>query len=127
MRRKRPAEMPFGRWTDPACRSSPPGRYGIESVPFSIADYIVTTVPGTMLVVPTGQLENPTRGMTSQTSDLYDRNIGLPGMCWASGPPIPVSTLSDVDLLSIEWSRVRQKPNLGNCVDLGQRNACSDF
>jgi hypothetical protein len=30
-------------------------------------------------------------------------------------------------MLSIEWSRVRQKPNLSNCIDLGQRNACSDF
>jgi filamentous hemagglutinin family protein len=64
---------------------------------------------------------------TPETSFLYDRNLGLPAMCAATGPAMLDRATQGVDILSLEWSRVRQRPNLSNCVDLGERNGCSDF
>lgn len=106
---------------------SPPGEYPIRVDPFVLSNYTITTVPGTMRVLPPAQLENPTRAMASETSDLYGRNIGLPTMCFAPGVAVFERTALQTDTLSIEWSRVRQKPNLGNCVGIDQTNACSDF
>jgi hypothetical protein len=106
---------------------SPPGEYPIEVAPFTLANYSIRTVPGTMRVLPTPLLENPTRAMASETSDLYGRNMGLPTMCFAPGVAVVERGALQADTLSIEWSRVRQKPNLGNCVGVDQTNACSDF
>ena len=64
---------------------------------------------------------------TPETSFVYDRNLGLPPMCAATGPALLDKATQGVNILSLEWSRVRQRPNLSNCVDLGERNGCSDF
>jgi hypothetical protein len=48
-------------------------------------------------------------------------------MCASTGPALLDRASQGVDILSLEWSRVRQRPNLSNCVDLGERNGCSDF
>ncbi|HMV54151.1 MAG TPA: hypothetical protein PLV48_07410 [Rhodocyclaceae bacterium] len=64
---------------------------------------------------------------TPETSFLYDRNLGLPMMCSSTGPVALDRGEQGIDILSLEWSRVRQRPNLSNCVDLAERNGCSDF
>ena len=106
---------------------SPPGAYPILVDPFVLSNYSISYVPGTMLVLAGVQLENPTRAMASETSDLYERNFGLPPMCFAGGTSVMERGPLAVDILSIEWSRVRQKPNIANCVGVGQSDACDSF
>jgi hypothetical protein len=57
---------------------------------------------------------------------VYDRNFGIVGLCpatdLASG-----SRDKDGDTLAREWSRVRSRPNLANCVATKQKNSCGDF
>jgi hypothetical protein len=113
-----------------ATPSSPPGAYPITlSAPLaSPAGYRVAFTPGTLSVLGSSVPENPEREIALQSTDVYGRNLGLPALCSATGPDwFERAAQASTDLLSIEWSRVRQKPNLSNCLDLGQRNGCSDF
>jgi hypothetical protein len=106
---------------------SPAGAYLIDPGALILDNYSVTLVSGTLIVVGNGGFERPMREIRSQSTDLYERNQGLPAMCTASDASVLERAVQGSDLLSIEWSRVRQKPNLSNCLDLGQRNGCSDF
>jgi hypothetical protein len=112
--------------------SSPVGRYPIDaSSPFSSpVGYRIEFLPGTLTVIRPGGLDDETGGVlrtTPETSFLYDRNLGLPAMCVATGPVIADGATQGSDILSLEWSRVRQRPNLSNCVDVAEQNGCSDF
>ena len=57
----------------------------------------------------------------------YDRNLGPAPMCFATGPLDGDRTQQGDDLLAREWSRVRSRPNLTNCVDTTRKNGCGDF
>ena len=106
---------------------SPAGLYSIDVAPFSLANYTVTALSGTLTVAANGAQSRQLREVIWQSTDLYGRNQGLPAMCMALDASIFDEADPGSDVLSIEWSRLRQKPNLSNCVDLAQRNDCSDF
>jgi filamentous hemagglutinin family protein len=117
-----------GSLTTTATQFSPIGLYPItEATPYSSpVGYIVTFAPGLLGVqsIP-DQGEKKTPGLDG--TYLYDRNIGLPHMCVATGPLAIQTATQGADLLDVEWSRVRQKPNVTNCIALGERNTCDSF
>lgn len=121
------AEAAGFRLTTPAQTLSPPGAYPIVAGRFEMPNYAIDFNPGTMKVVPPGQLENPTRAMASESSDVYERNFGLPPMCFAGTASILDRAPLAADALSIEWSRVRQKPNVASCIGLDRPNQCDSF
>lgn len=115
-----------------AALSTPPGRYAIDGEGLTARNYRFEQAPGnaTALTITAVNLdgeENNVLRPTTETTYLYDRNLGLPAMCVATGPLMGAMSAQGADILSIEWSRVRLKPNLSNCVDVDERNGCSDF
>ena len=49
-------------------------------------------------------------------------------MCVPDSPlDVEVASRSVADLLAVEWSRLRTRPNISNCFDSGRKNACGDF
>jgi hypothetical protein len=48
-------------------------------------------------------------------------------MCVATGPLMAEGGGQGMDLLDLEWSRVRLKPNVTNCIALSERNTCQSF
>jgi hypothetical protein len=48
-------------------------------------------------------------------------------MCLGTGPLLVSAAVDTPDRLDREWSRVRQLPNLTNCVEVGERHGCQDF
>lgn len=115
-----------------ATLSTPPGRYAIDGGGLSARNYDFQQAPdnATALTINTVDLdgeENNVLRPSTETTYLYDRNLGLPAMCIATGPLMAAMATQGADILSIEWSRVRLRPNLSNCVDVGERNGCSDF
>lgn len=117
-----------GSLTTTATLLSPIGVYPItEATPYSSpVGYIVTFSPGRL-----GVLNIPDYGEKKvpglDGTYLYDRNIGVPHMCVATGPLAIQTAMQGADLLDVEWSRVRQKPNVTNCIALGERNTCDSF
>lgn len=57
----------------------------------------------------------------------FDRNINPAPICLAGDSLEGERSESGVDLLAQEWSRVRSRPNLTNCVDSERKNSCGDF
>jgi hypothetical protein len=128
-----------------AAAAAPPGRYAINGSGLDAANYVFSQAPGNasaLTVLPTGpsaqllalMAEVPammpavSRDSSYEASSVYGKNFGLPGLCLASGPlAAQAGSAGGGDLLAVEWSRVRLRPNLSNCLDLGQRNGCQDF
>jgi len=117
-----------------ATSASPVGSYPIDGAFSSPAGYIVKVVPGQLNVVQP-QLINfaliqvPAVDVVRDlpTTWLYDRNIGPAPICLATGPLAGDPAQQGADVLAREWSRVRSRPNLTNCVDTERRNGCADF
>lgn len=112
--------------------NAPPGRYAIDGSGLSAANYYFEQAPGNataLAVTPvnTGNEENSILRPIDESSYIYDRNFGLPPMCFATGPLSSALRTQGGDLLALEWSRVRSRPNLSNCVEVDERNACADF
>jgi hypothetical protein len=125
-------------FTTPATVMSPPGSYATTGVGLSAPNYVFvqsainekgltvlppqTTGGGVPPVV--GQPRNP----ETEPTYLYDRNFAPVGMCMALGPlASPTGVAGIADLLEIEWSRVRMRPNLSNCLGVSDRDFCRDF
>lgn len=110
-----------------ALRVSPPGFYPITGSFTSAEGYRVTVVPGQLQV--TSALNVPQVDVLRElpTTYLYDRNIGQAPICFATGPLDGDRASQGGDVLAREWSRVRSRPNLLNCVDTERRNGCADF
>ena len=111
---------------------SPAGRYPITGSFTSAAGYAVDVVPGTLTV--TANLRRPdfpsadlVRELPNTNTYTFDRNLGAPPICFATGPLEGDRAQQGGDLLAREWSRVRSRPNLLNCVDTEKRNGCADF
>jgi hypothetical protein len=92
----------------------------------------VDVVPGTLTV--TASLRRPdspgadlVRELPNTNTYTFDRNLGAPPICFATGPLEGERAQQDGDLLAREWSRVRSRPNLTSCVATDRKNGCADF
>ncbi|MFS2101496.1 filamentous hemagglutinin N-terminal domain-containing protein [Variovorax sp. Varisp85] len=117
----------FGVPGSPATRSSPPGFYPINGSFTSAEGYAVRVVPGQLQVSGFVSLPSVDVVRDQPTTWLYDRNIGQAPICLATGPLDGDRAQQGADVLAREWSRVRSRPNLLNCVDTEKRNGCADF
>ncbi|MFS2168168.1 MBG domain-containing protein, partial [Variovorax sp. Varisp62] len=117
----------FGVPGSPATRSSPPGFYPIDGSFTSAEGYAVRVVPGQLQVSGFVSLPSVDVVRDQPTTWLYDRNIGQAPICLATGPLDGDRAQQGADVLAREWSRVRSRPNLLNCVDTEKRNGCADF
>ncbi|KLN57208.1 filamentous hemagglutinin N-terminal domain-containing protein [Variovorax paradoxus] len=111
---------------------SPAGRYAITGSFTSAAGYAVDVVPGTLTV--TASLRRPdfpsadlVRELPNTNTYTFDRNIGAPPICFATGPLEGERSQQGDDLLAREWSRVRSRPNLTSCVATERKNGCADY
>jgi hypothetical protein len=114
-----------------ATPNSPAGLYPIQAGATSPVGYNVVTVDGTLtvtqLTVP-GSTNDAGRVTATQETLLYDRNTGAQFVCTPTGPlVVPAETVAGSDVLAREWSRVRVRPNLTNCIGIGERGGCDDF
>ena len=128
-----------GALTTTADTTSPPGNYPITGTFASPAGYAVNTVPGSLTVTASTPKPKPTIAellLASSSVDVvrdvpltytFDRNLGPAPMCFATGPLDGDRTQQGDDLLAREWSRVRSRPSLTNCVDTSRKNGCGDF
>lgn len=110
-----------------AAAFSPPGFYPITGSFTSAEGYLVNVVPGTLRVGVLPSLPLPDVLREVPNTYTFDRNIGPPPICFATGPLGGDRAQQGDDLLAREWSRVRSRPNLTSCVDTERKNGCSDF
>lgn len=118
-----------GHVTTSANRLSPEGSYAITGTFASPAGYLVDVVPGSMLVTPfeTPDVASiPTLGLPGDSA-VYEDNLAGAPICLASEPLDGDRGLVEGDTLAREWSRVRSRPRLNNCVNADRREACGDF
>ncbi|SEL80584.1 filamentous hemagglutinin family N-terminal domain-containing protein [Variovorax sp. YR750] len=111
----------------PALQASPPGVYPINGAFTSAEGYRVNVVPGNLFVGGVPDLPRPDTLRDLPATWVYDRNIGPPPICFATGPLEGDRATQGGDVLAREWSRVRSRPNLSSCVDTEKRNGCADF
>ncbi|MFV0672507.1 filamentous hemagglutinin N-terminal domain-containing protein [Variovorax sp. tm] len=111
----------------PALQTSPPGVYPINGSFTSAEGYAVNVVPGNLFVNQMPDLPRPDALRDLPATWVYDRNIGPPPICFATGPLDGDRASQGGDVLAREWSRVRSRPNLSSCVDTEKRNGCADF
>lgn len=111
----------------PALQASPPGVYPINGAFTSAEGYRVNVVPGNLFVGGVPNLPRPDALRDLPATWVYDRNIGPPPICFATGPLEGDRATQGGDVLAREWSRVRSRPNLSSCVDTEKRNGCADF
>jgi hypothetical protein len=117
----------FAMLSSPALPGSLPGSYPINAAALSAAGYAVNVVPGRLTVGDFVQLPKPDVLRDVPNTWTYDRNIGPPPICFATGPLEGDRADQGGDILAREWSRVRSRPNLTSCVDTERRNGCADF
>ncbi|MEJ8847851.1 filamentous hemagglutinin N-terminal domain-containing protein [Variovorax rhizosphaerae] len=126
-----------------ADRNSPPGVYTIDGVNFvSPAGYAFTVTPGRLTVTQAPIVEPPVprprrtdfSGLPKPdvlreepTTYVYDRNLGQAPICVATGALDGDRAGQGGDVLAREWSRVRSRPNLLNCVNTDRRDGCAAF
>ncbi|MBT2321701.1 filamentous hemagglutinin N-terminal domain-containing protein [Variovorax paradoxus] len=113
--------------SSPATQFSLPGVYPINGSFSSAEGYAVTVVPGVLTVGGLVELIKPDIVRDNPSTWLYDRNIGPAPICLATGPLEGDRAAQGGDVLAREWSRVRSRPNLTNCIDTERRNGCADF
>ncbi|MCL4746879.1 MAG: hypothetical protein KJZ83_15915 [Burkholderiaceae bacterium] len=119
-----------------ATQFSPPGFYAINGSGLAARNYLLRQAESNaqaFAIRPPdagaiGQIPGISRDASMQETYLYDRNLASPAMCVAAAPlTTPYGTSPATELLEIEWTRVRARPNLTNCVNLGERDYCKDF
>jgi filamentous hemagglutinin family protein len=116
-----------GAASSPATPFSLPGLYAINGSFTSAEGYAVSVVPGLLTVGGLVELIKPDVVRENQSTWLYDRNIGPAPICLATGPLGGDRAAQGGDVLAREWSRVRSRPNLTNCIDTERRDGCADF
>lgn len=116
-----------GTLSSPATPFSVSGMYPINGSFSSAEGYAVTVVPGVLTVGGLVELIKPDLVRDNPSTWLYDRNIGPAPICLATGPLDGDRAAQGGDVLAREWSRVRSRPNLTNCIDTERRNGCGDF
>ena len=63
----------------------------------------------------------------SLNSYTFDSNLNGVPMCLSTDRLAADRVLPGEDSLSREWTKVRSRPNLTQCVDTGRENGCGDF
>jgi hypothetical protein len=116
-----------GTLSSPATPLSVSGVYPINGSFGSAEGYAVTVVPGVLTIGGLLELIKPDLVRDNPSTWLYDRNIGPAPICLATGPLEGDRAAQGGDVLAREWSRVRSRPNLTNCIDTERRNGCGDF
>lgn len=110
---------------------SPVGTYAIDGGGLDATNYVFAQAPGNASALTvfglTATLFPTELVRESQDNYLYDRNIGNAPMCSAATGIARTPDDEDGDTLSREWSRVKSRPNLTNCVAGTRRNGCDDF
>jgi filamentous hemagglutinin family protein len=121
-----------GALTTTATRYSPVGLYAItQATEFtSPVGYRVAFQAGQVGVQALPDIYvSPERDRSGESGEtnVLGRNIGTPPMCLATGSLMAESGSGGENLLDLEWSRVRLRPNVTNCVALSERNTCRGF
>jgi filamentous hemagglutinin family protein len=108
---------------------SPVGTYGIFGTGLSATNYVFVQANGNataLLIAP--QLDTYTLDVMRDepVTYVYDSNFGMVGLCPA--PDLAAgSREQEGDTLARQWSRVRSRPNLANCISTKQKSSCGDF
>ena len=132
-------------WTSTATGDSPAGTYAINGAGLSAQNYVFRQAASNATALTVGspsRVEQLRAGYFAETgyaaveprredksTYVYDNNLGHPQMC------VPDSSLSatgnqantTTDLLAVEWSRLRARPNVATCFGSGSSGGCSDF
>lgn len=109
--------------------SSPVGLYPITGSGLVAQNYVFVQSPANataLRVLPPGRMFMSALTRDLPTSYVYDRNFGSVALCPAIDL-LRAGRTQNGDNLAREWSRVRSRPNLANCVSLKQENACGNF
>jgi filamentous hemagglutinin family protein len=113
----------------PAGTYSPVGTYGIFGTGLSATNYVFVQANGNataLLIAP--QLDTYTLDVMRDepVTYVYDSNFGMVGLCPAPDL-VAGSREQEGDTLARQWSRVRSRPNLANCISTKQKSSCGDF
>ncbi|WP_426101180.1 MBG domain-containing protein [Massilia sp. TSP1-1-2] len=108
------------------------GQYPINGGGLSARNYVFQQAPSNLTALSVtaalALMPSITHDVSMPSSDLYGANFGMQRACVGSGSLAGASGAGDAnDSLAMEWSRVRQTPNLSNCIGLAQRYSCGDF
>ncbi|SFU99334.1 two-partner secretion domain-containing protein [Pseudoduganella namucuonensis] len=124
-----PAAAVSGAYATTATAASPARTYPVTGGFASPAGYRVAAAPGTLRVVPVPfSAPSFTRDVSFDSSAPYGGNIVLQRLCPGTGPLARAAGAADpADPLAADWARVRDKPNLSNCIGLVLRHGCGDF
>ncbi|MEJ8826774.1 filamentous hemagglutinin N-terminal domain-containing protein [Variovorax humicola] len=115
-----------GALSTPATPASPAGRYAINGKFTSDEGYAINFIPGS-LVLDLAPPAPPDVVREDTNTYTFDRNMGPPPICFATGALDGDRAEQQGDVLAAEWTRVRSRPNLLSCVNDSKRNGCSDF
>lgn len=112
-----------------ANKNSPTGIYAINGSGLSAKNYTFTQASGNavaLTITPPRITYTLDFVRDTPVTYVYDRNFGIVGLCPATDLAAG-SRDKDGDTLAREWSRVRSRPNLANCVSTRKENSCGDF
>lgn len=117
-------------FASPANELSPVGLYPIDGSGLSALNYVFVqasqNATALRVIAPAGTLFPPDLVREPPDNYIYDRNIGAAQLC-AITDLLASAQEKEGDTLAREWSRVRSRPNLTNCVQANKRYGCSDF
>ena len=117
-------------FTSPANELSAIGRYPIDGSGLSAINYVFAQAPENATALLVNALADalflPDLVREPPDNYLYDRNIGSTQLCMVTDTLASTEQKAG-DNLAREWSRVRSRPNLTNCVQTNKRYGCSDF
>jgi len=109
--------------------NTPTGIYAINGGGLQANNYVFVQGPGNataLTITPPPSVYTLDVVRDTPVTYVYDRNFGIVGLCPATDLTSD-SRDKDGDTLAREWSRVRSRPNLANCVSTKQKNSCGDF
>lgn len=116
-------------WSTPAGTYSPVGSYAINGTGLLATNYVFAqdAANATALTVwPLAKTYTVDAVRDPPASYVYDLNFQAMPMC-AATDLLATRREQDGDNLTREWSRVRTRPNLANCVTVNLENGCDSF
>lgn len=118
-------------WSSPAGYFAQVGFHPINGGT-SAKNYVFTQAPGNataLHVIPLPQLPGIPIDQVNETINtyVYDRNFGGAPVCALNASLQDQKLATTGDELSMEWSKVRSRPNLTNCFDTARKTGCDSF